>query len=152
MIKNIKDKLDSFFKYTKVKSEEIYKIIKEKIESGYTYLLDKNARWNNYYKSIKSYYSLRFLIDSLIPSDVLDKVKKVTKKRDEEQVFKFVLGCSLVTGCLVGIPGDIGVGLFVAQAVEFTMAVQIAGLGGLIFLMTTFKLLGAAGILQQLLS
>ena len=147
MLKNIKDKLDSFFKYTKVKSEEIYEIIKEKIESGYTYLLDKNARWNNYYKSIKSYYSLRFLIDSLIPSDVLDIVKKVTKKSDEEQVFKFVLGCSLVTGCLVGIPGDIGVGLFVAQAVEFTMAVQIARLVGLNFSDdNVFKLLGAAGI------
>jgi len=121
--------------------------INDKIKSGFDYLKDKKARWRKYYNEIKSYFSLRFLIDSITPSDILDVVKKVTKKRDEEQVFKFVLGCSIVTGCLVGIPGDIGVGLFVAQAVEFAMAVQIARLVGLDFSEdNVFKLLGAAGI------
>jgi len=108
---------------------------------------DNNGRWRKYYKEIKSYFSLRFLLDSITPSDILDTVKEVTKKKDEEQVFKFILGCSLATGCLVGIPGDIGVGLFVAQAVEFAMAVQIARLVGLDFSEDNmFKLLGAAGI------
>ena len=74
-------------------------------------------------------------------------IKNLTKKKDEEQIFKFVLGCSLVTGCLVAIPGDIGVGLLVAQAVEFAMAAQIARLVGLDYSEdSVFKLLGAVGI------
>jgi len=147
MFNYIKDKSIAAYKYTKDKSEEAYKYIKDKVEVGYIYLVDKNARWRKYYKDIRSYFSLRFLLDSLTPSDILDVVKKVTKKKDEEQVFKFVLGCSIVTGCLVGIPGDIGAGLIVAQAVEFAMAVQIARLVGLDFSEdSVFKLLGAVGI------
>tara|TARA_B100001123_G_scaffold395468_1_gene477049 strand:- start:67 stop:1689 length:1623 start_codon:yes stop_codon:yes gene_type:complete len=129
------------------KSMKAYDYVKGKVKAGYTYLVDKKARWRKYYNEIKSYFSPRFLVDAITPSDILDTVKKVTKKKDEEQVFKFVLGCSLVTGCLVGIPGDIGVGLLVAQAVEFAMAVQIARLVGLNFSEdNVFKLLGAAGI------
>ena len=147
MFNYIKDKSIAAYKYTKDKSEEAYKYIKDKVEVGYAYLVDKNARWRKYYKDIRSYFSLRFLLDSLTPSDILDVVKKITKKKDEEQVFKFVLGCSIVTGCLVGIPGDIGAGLIVAQAVEFAMAVQIARLVGLDFSEdSVFKLLGAVGI------
>ena len=135
------------FNYIKDKSIAAYDYIEDKVKAGYFYLVDKNARWRKYYREIKSYFSLRFLLDSITPSDILDVVKKVTKKRDEEQVFKFVLGCSIVTGCLVAIPGDIGVGLLVAQAVEFAMAVQIARLVGLDFSEdNVFKLLGAAGI------
>ena len=74
----------------------------------------------------------------------------MTKKKDEEQVFKFVLGCSLVTGCLVGIPGDIGVGLFVAQAVEFAMAMQIARLVGLDYSEDNiFKIMNSSGTSGQ---
>ena len=147
MFNYIKDKSIAAYKYTKDKSEEAYKYIKDKVEVGYIYLVDKNARWRKYYKEIESYFSLRFLLDCITPSDVFVVIKKLTKKKDEEQVFKFVLGCSLVTGCLVAIPGDIGVGLFVAQAVEFAMAVQIARLVGLDFSEdSVFKLLGAVGI------
>lgn len=135
------------FNYIKDKSIAAYDFIEDKVKAGFSYLQDKKARWRKYYKEIKSYFSLRFLLDSITPSDILDVVKKVTKKKDEEQVFKFILGCSIVTGCLVGIPGDIGVGLFVAQAVEFAMAVQIARLVGLDFSEDgVVKLLGAAGI------
>ena len=135
------------FNYIKDKSIAAYDYIEDKVKAGFSYLQDKKARWRKYYKEIKSYFSLRFLLDSITPSDILDVVKKVTKKKDEEQVFKFILGCSIVTGCLVGIPGDIGVGLFVAQAVEFAMAVQIARLVGLDFSEDgVVKLLGAAGI------
>ena len=135
------------FNYIKDKSIAAYDYIEGKVKSGFGYLQDKKARWRKYYKEIKSYFSLRFLLHSITPSDILDVVKKVTKKKDEEQVFKFILGCSIVTGCLVGIPGDIGVGLFVAQAVEFAMAVQIARLVGLDFSEDgVVKLLGAAGI------
>jgi len=134
-------------KFLKDISVATYNYVTEKTKNGYAYLVDKNARWRSYYKEIKSYFSPRFLVDAITPSDILDTVKKVTKKKDEEQVFKFVLGCSLVTGCLVGIPGDIGVGLFVAQAVEFAMAMQIARLVGLDYYEDNiFKLLGAAGI------
>ena len=44
----------------------------------------------------------------------------------------------------MAIPGDIGVGLLVAQAVEFAMAAQIARLVGLDYSEdSVFKLLGA---------
>ena len=135
------------FNYIKDKSIAAYKYTKDKVESGFSYLQDKKAKWRKYYKEIKSYYSLRFLLDCITPSDVFVVIKNLTKKKDEEQIFKFVLGCSLVTGCLVAIPGDIGVGLLVAQAVEFAMAAQIARLVGLDYSEdSVFKLLGAVGI------
>ena len=85
MFNYIKDKSIAAYKYTKDKSEEAYKYIKDKVKVGYAYLVDKNARWRKYYKDIRSYFSLRFLLDSLTPSDILDVVKKVTKKKDEEK-------------------------------------------------------------------
>ncbi len=147
MFDYIKDKSKAAYKFTKKNSKKAYKYVKYKVKVGYKVLLDKKAKWRKYYKDIKSYFSPRFLLDAITPSDILDTVKKVTKKKDEEQVFKFVLGCSIVTGCLVAFPGDIGVGLFVAQAVEFAMAAQIARLIGLNLSEDgLFKLLGAVGI------
>ena len=68
------------FNYIKEKSEEAYKYIKDKVEVGYIYLVDKNARWRKYYKEIESYFSLRFLLDCITPSDVFVVIKKLTKK------------------------------------------------------------------------
>ena len=68
-------------KFLKDISVATYNYVTEKTKNGYAYLVDKNARWRSYYKEIKSYFSPRFLVDAITPSDILDTVKKVTKKK-----------------------------------------------------------------------
>jgi len=109
--------------------------------------IKNKKKWSKYYDDIKSFFSPRFLNDAIIPTDIFKSLKFVTKERNEEQIFRFIISCSLVNGILVGIPGDLGVGLLVLQAIEFLMAVHIAKMVGLEFTKeNTFKLIGAAGL------
>ena len=71
------------------KSMKAYDYVKGKVKAGYTYLVDKKARWRKYYNEIKSYFSPRFLVDAITPSDILDTVKKVTKKKMKNKMLFF---------------------------------------------------------------
>ena len=109
--------------------------------------LKNKEKWLKYYEDLKSFFSNRFLTDAIIPYDLINVASSIINKKSEEQIFRFIIGCSIVIGILVAIPGDIGVGLYVAQALEFTMAVNIARLVGLDFKKeNVFKLLGVVGI------
>lgn len=109
--------------------------------------IKNREKWYKYYDDLKSFFSPRFLNDAIIPSEFFNSLKFVTKKRNEEQVFRFIIACSLTNGILVGIPGDLASGLLIVQALEFLMALHIARMVGLEFSKeNTFKLIGAAGI------
>ena len=109
--------------------------------------LKNKEKWLKYYEDLKSFFSNRFLTDAIIPYDLINVASSIINKKSEEQIFRFIIGCSIVIGILVAIPGDIGVGLYVAQALEFTMAVNIARLVGLDFKKeNVFKLLGVVGL------
>ena len=109
--------------------------------------LKNKEKWLKYYDDLKSFFSNRFLTDAIIPYDLINVASSIINKKSEEQIFRFIIGCSIVIGILVAIPGDIGVGLYVAQALEFTMAVNIARLVGLDFKKeNVFKLLGVVGL------
>ena len=60
----------------------------------------KNTKWVKYYDEIKEYFSPRFLIDAIIPSDIIDTVKTVANNKSEDQIFRFIIGCSIVRGIL----------------------------------------------------
>ena len=107
----------------------------------------KNTKWIKYYDEIKSYFNPRFLIDAIIPSDIIDTAKTVASNKSEDQIFRFIIGCAIVRGILIAIPGDVAVGLYIAQAIDFAMAANIARLVGLDFKKENiFKLLGAASL------
>ena len=109
--------------------------------------LKSKEKWSSYYEEIKSFFSPRFLSDVIIPHDIIRVVKSIKIKKSEEQIYRFIVSCSFVIGILVAIPGDIGVGLYIAQALEFAMAVNIARLVGLDFKKeNVLKLLGIVGI------
>ena len=107
----------------------------------------KNNKWIKYYDEIKSYFNPRFLIDAIIPTDIIDTAKTVASNKSEDQIFRFIIGCAIVRGILIAIPGDVAVGLYIAQAIDFAMAANIARLVGLDFKKENiFKLLGAASL------
>ena len=75
------------FDYIKDKSIAAYDYIEDKAKAGFSYLQDKKARWRKYYKEIKSYFSLRFLLDS-ITAQLLSIL--INKKKNRIKGFKFI--------------------------------------------------------------
>ena len=109
--------------------------------------LKNREKWKKYYEDIKTFFTPRFLSDAIIPSDVFESIGSLTNNKNEEQAYRFIIACALVNGILVGIPGDLGSGLLLLQAIEFLMAVHIARMVGLEFSWNnTFRLIGAAGV------
>ena len=98
------------------------------------------------YNHFKSVISQIVTSQTIIPYDLINVASSIINKKSEEQIFRFIIGCSIVIGILVAIPGDIGVGLYVAQALEFTMAVNIARLVGLDFKKENDDLLNVVGL------
>jgi len=134
--------ITKYFKITSDFFKKNFNYAKENILG----FLKKKDKWLKYYDDLKSFFNNRFLTDAIIPYDLINVASSIVNKKSEEQIFRFIIGCSIVIGVLVAIPGDIGVGLYVAQALEFTMAVNIARLVGLDFKKeNVFKLLGAVG-------
>ena len=134
--------ITKYFKITSDFFKKNFNYVKENILG----FLKKKDKWLKYYDDLKSFFNNRFLTDAIIPYDLINVASSIVNKKSEEQIFRFIIGCSIVIGVLVAIPGDIGVGLYVAQALEFTMAVNIARLVGLDFKKeNVFKLLGAVG-------
>ncbi len=109
---------------------------------------DSNS-WKKFFHLLKTVITPRFLYEIIIPQDILNIVKDIkfpdAKSSDEkenidENVIRFVLACSVFNGVLVGMPGSLGWGVLVAQAVEVLMAVQIAKMVGLLdFSILSFK-------------
>lgn len=109
---------------------------------------DSNS-WKKFFHLLKTVITPRFLYEIIIPQDVLNIVKDMNfpdakssggKENIDENVIRFVLACSVFNGVLVGMPGSIGWGVLVAQAVEVLMAVQIAKMVGLLdFSILSFK-------------
>ena len=121
--------ITKYFKITSDFLKKNFNYAKENILG----FLKKKDKWLKYYDDLKSFFNNRFLTDAIIPYDLINVASSIVNKKSEEQIFRFIIGCSIVIGVLVAIPGDIGVGLYVAQALEFTMAVNIARLVGLDF-------------------
>ena len=109
---------------------------------------DSNS-WKKFFHLLKTVITPRFLYEIIIPQDILNIVKDIKfpdakssddKENIDENVIRFVLACSVFNGVLVGMPGSLGWGVLVAQAVEVLMAVQIAKMVGLLdFSILSFK-------------
>ena len=112
----------------------------------FEFLKNKN-KWSKYYEEFKSFFNPRFLNDAIIDDQIFKFVKFIIKEKEEEQIFRFIISCSIVNGILIGMPGDAGSLLLVVQAFEFLMALHIARMVGLKFTKeNTFKLIGAVGL------
>ena len=95
---------------------------------------------NKYINFVKDIIAPRFLIDLIMPKDIFGFVKSLKIKETEEQVFRFILACSVFNAVLVGMPDGVGALLLVAQAVEVVMAFRIAQLVGLIEISAIFSI------------
>ena len=112
----------------------------------------KNWHSNKYINFVKDIINPKFLIDLIIPHDIFSFIKSLNIKSSEEQVYRFIVACSIFNAILIGWPEPMGGLLVVAQAVEIVMAFQIARMVGLIessvslSMTTLIKLISAIGI------
>lgn len=73
------------------------------------------------------------LTQVIIPQDLLDAVRSLNLHNpNEEAVFRYIVAVSIFNGILVGLPGTLGWGVLIAQAVELLMAYQIGRMTGLL--------------------
>ena len=103
-------------------------------------MFKKNWQKNKYISFIKDIIVPRFLIDLIMPKDIFGFLISLKIKKTEQQVYRFILACSVFNAVLIGMPGDVGVLLLVAQAVEIVMAFRIAQLVGLIEISAVFSI------------
>ena len=103
-------------------------------------MFKKNWQKNKYISFIKDIIVPRFLIDLIMPKDIFGFLISLKIKKTEQQVYRFILACSVFNAVLIGMPGDVGVLLLVAQAVEIVMAFRIAQLVGLIEISAMFSI------------
>jgi hypothetical protein len=112
----------------------------------------KNWHSNKYINFVKDIINPKFLIDLITPRDIFSIIKTLNIKKSEEQVYRFVIACAVFNGILIGMPGMVGIGVILAQAVEVVMAFQIAKMVGLLKWNDIFsisklkKLIAAIGI------
>lgn len=103
-------------------------------------MFKKNWQKNKYINFVKDIIAPRFLIDLIMPKDIFGFLISLKIKKTEQQVYRFILACSVFNAVLIGMPGDVGVLLLVAQAVEIVMAFRIAQLVGLIEISAVFSI------------
>lgn len=93
------------------------------------------------------------LTQVIVPQDLLDAVRSLNlRDPSEEAVFRYIFAVSIFNGILVGLPGTLGWGVLIAQAVELLMAYQIGRMTGLLSYGQAFsptglvKMLSAVGV------
>lgn len=85
----------------------------------------------------------------IVPQDLLDAVKSLNlQNANEESVFRYIVAVSVFNGILVGLPGTLGWGVLLAQAVELLMAYQIGRMTGLFSFGQTFSPSGLVRMLS----
>ena len=103
-------------------------------------MFKKGWQKNKYINFVKDIITTKFLFDLILPKDIFAFVNSLKIKKTEKQVYRLVLGCAVFNAVLIGMPGDAGVLVLVAQAVEVVMAFRIAQLVGLIDISAVFSL------------
>ena len=61
--------------------------------------LKNKEKWLKYYEDLKTFFSNRFLTDAIIPYDLINVASSIINKKSEEQIFRFIIGCSIDIGC-----------------------------------------------------
>jgi len=105
-----------------------------------------NFSWQRYYNFAKTLLSKRIL-DEILIGDFLSAVKFINKTKTEEQVFRWITACAIINAVIAGVPGKLGVGIYIAYSIEFYMAYEISKLVGLKIQKDNFiKFITASGL------
>tara|TARA_B100001250_G_scaffold296352_1_gene257887 strand:- start:308 stop:1933 length:1626 start_codon:yes stop_codon:yes gene_type:complete len=103
-------------------------------------MFKKGWQKNKYINFVKDIIVPKFLIDLIMPKDIFGFLKSLKIKKTEEQVYRFILACSVFNAVLIGMPDGVGALVLLAQAVEIVMAFRIAQLVGLIEISAIFSI------------
>jgi len=108
-------------------------------------------KWIRYFHLFKPLIEGRFLYEFLVPKDILDLAKKVElEKVSDQKVFRFIIACSFFNAVLVGLPGSLGYGVYIAMGFEVLIAFQLARMSKLLDMKGSIsdllKLISATGI------
>jgi len=133
-----------------VKLRDLLKNSIPKSVSDYT-----SRKFDKALNKLRFWDPLRKLLESdvvtqiLIPRDLLDIVDGLKLSTpNEEAVFRYILAVSLFNGILVGLPGTLGWGVVISQAVELLMAYQIGRMTGLFSVDQVFTPRGLISVLS----
>ena len=90
-------------------------------------------KWIRYFHLFKPMIEGRFLYEFLVPNDILDLAKNVKLKEvSDPKVYRFIIACSFFNAVLVGLPGSLGGGVFIAMGFEVLIAFQLARMSKLL--------------------
>ena len=90
-------------------------------------------KWIRYFHLFKPMIEGRFLYEFLVPNDVLDLAKNIKiKEVSDPKVYRFIIACSFFNAVLVGLPGSLGGGVFIAMGFEVLIAFQLARMSKLL--------------------
>tara|TARA_B100001057_G_C22804440_1_gene932774 strand:- start:129 stop:1754 length:1626 start_codon:yes stop_codon:yes gene_type:complete len=103
-------------------------------------MFKKGWHKNKYINFVKDIIFPKFLIELIMPKDIFSFLNSLKIQKTEEQVYRFILACSVFNAVLIGMPDGVGVLVLLAQAVEVIMAFRIAQLVGLIEVTAIFSI------------
>ena len=111
-------------------------------------------KWIRYFYLFKPLIEGRLLYEFLVPKDILDLVKKIElDKVSDEKVFRFIIASSFFNAVLIGLPGSIGIGVYIAMGFEVLIAFQLARMsklldikGGILDLLRLIKATGITAL------
>ena len=133
--------------------DSLKKIIPESVKDYTSRKFDTLLDKVRIFDSLKRVFNSGVLTQILIPSEMLEVVKTLTlESRNQETIYRYILAVSIFNGILVGLPGTLGWGVLISQAVELVMAYQIGRMTGLFAADQVFtptglvKMLSGAGI------
>ena len=90
-------------------------------------------KWIKYFYLFKPMIEGRFFYEFLVPNDILDLAKNVKLKEvSDPKVYRFIIACSFFNAVLVGLPGSLGGGVFIAMGFEVLIAFQLARMSKLL--------------------
>lgn len=133
--------------------DALKKIIPESVKDYTSRKFDALLDKVRIFDPLKRLFNSGVLTQILIPSEMLEVVKTLTlESRNQETIYRYILAVSIFNGILVGLPGTLGWGVLISQAVELVMAYQIGRMTGLFAADQVFtptglvKMLSGAGI------
>jgi len=81
-------------------------------------------QWKKYFPSVKEFLSAENLRSNIL--DELDPIKKIAFPKSKEDVYRTITLVAITNAILAGLPGKMGVGVYISIALEIGMAVSIA--------------------------
>ena len=104
-----------------------FEFIKDKFKEKQKIKEDKS--WTRFFPTASKILSLETLQKSLL--DEITPLKNLSFPKSKDQVYRTITSVAIINAVLAGLPGKMGVGVYISISLEIAMAVAIANYLGL---------------------